>query len=98
MNEREYIRILKILYDGANDYNIKVWSKEPSYSNIQRTIRLIKSYGFSEIYYTCKFENKDMIKMIGYNNGVVIFDQEDVIKKCQELNRFDLFKIIMKGI
>jgi hypothetical protein len=98
VNEREYIRVLKILYDGANDYTIKVWSKEPSYSNIQRTIRLVKSYGYSEIYYTCTFSNKDFLRKMEYSNDIKILDQEDVINKCIEKNRLDLLKIIEKGI
>lgn len=98
MNEREYIRVLKILYDGANDYTIKVWSVEPSYSNLQRTIRLVKSYGYSEIYYTCRFNDKDIIKRLGEHNGIDIYDIDDAIKKCQERNRLDLLRIIEKGI
>jgi hypothetical protein len=98
VNEREYIRVLKILYDGANDYTIKVWSKEPSYSNIQRHIRLVKSYGYDEVYYTCRFSEKDNLNNLLSNNNIIIFDQEDAIKKCIEINRLDLLKIIEKGI
>lgn len=97
MNEREYIRVLKILYDGANDYTIKVWSREPSYSNIQRTIRLVKSYGYTEIYYTCMFSDKDFLRKME-NDEIKIYDQEDAIKKCRDRNRLDLLKIIEKGI
>ncbi len=98
MNECEYINVLKILYEGANDYTIKVWSKEPSYSNLQRTIRLVKSYGFSNIYYTCAFTDKDYVKKIECNNDIKIIDQTDVINECIEKNRLDLLKIIDKGI
>jgi len=98
VNEREYIRVLKILYDGANDYTIKVWSKEPSYSNIQRIIRLVKSYGYNQIYYTCRFSDKDMVKRLEENNHINIYDVDDAIKKCQEIDRLDLLKIIEKGI
>jgi hypothetical protein len=97
VNEREYIRVLKILYDGANDYTIKVWSREPSYSNIQRTIRLVKSYGYTEIYYTCMFSDKDFLRKME-NDEIKIYDQEDAIKKCRDRNRLDLLKIIEKGI
>lgn len=98
MNEREYIRVLKILYDGANDYTIKVWSREPSYSNIQRTVRLIKSYGYTELFYTCNFSDNDYLRKIENNHNIKIFDQEDAINKSIEKNRLDLLKIIEKGI
>ena len=98
MNEREYIRVLKLLYDGANEYTIKVWSREPSYSNLQRTIRLIKSYGYDEVYYTCMFTDKDFLRKIECNNDVKVFDQEDAINICIKKNRLDLLKIIEKGI
>ena len=98
MNEREYIRILKLLYEGANDYTIKVWSREPSYSNLQRTIRLVKSYGYNEIYYTCTFTDKDNLRKMECNNDIKIIDQRDTINKCINRNRLDLLKIIEKGI
>lgn len=98
MNEKEYIRVLKILYDGANEYTIKVWSKEPSYSNLQRTIRLVKSYGYDDIYYTCVFSNKDILRKLELGNDIKIYDQEDLINKCIEKNRLDILKIIKKGI
>jgi len=98
VNEREYIRVLKMLYDGANDYTIKVWSKEPSYSNIQRHIRLIKSYGYAEVHYTCRFSDKDNLNNLISGNNIIIIDQEDAIKKCIEMNRLDLLKTIEKGI
>lgn len=60
MNEREYIRVLKILYDGANEYTIKVWSTEPSYSNIQRTI-----YDREDAIEKCKKINRlDLLRII----------------------------------
>jgi len=98
VNEREYIRVLKLLYDGANDYTIKVWSREPSYSNLQRTIRLIKSYGYNEIYYTCMFTDKNFLRKMEINCDIKIYDQEDAINKCIEKNRLDILKIIEKGI
>lgn len=98
MNEREYIRALRILYDGANDYTIKVWSREPSYSNLQRTIRLVKSYGYEEVYYTCVFTDKDFLRKMECNNDIKIIDQRDTINKCIERNRLDLLTIIEKGI
>lgn len=96
MNEREYIKIIRMLYDGANEYTIKVWTKEPSYSNIHRTIRLVKSYGYDEIYYTCIFNNKDYIRNIENSHNIKIYDMSDVINKCIELNRMDLIKNIDK--
>ena len=98
MNEREYIRVLKLLYDGANDYTIKVWSREPSYSNIQRTIRLVKSYGYTEIHYTCMFSDKNILRKLESGTNIKIYDQEDAIRKCVEQNRLDILKIIEKGI
>lgn len=98
MNEREYIRVLKILYDSANDYTIKVWSREPSYSNLKRTIRLIKSYGYSDIYYTCIFTDKNHLKMMESKYNIRIIDHDDIMTKCIEKNRLDLLKIIEKGI
>jgi hypothetical protein len=75
-----------------------VWSTEPSYSNLQRTIRLVKSYGYHQIYYTCKFGDKNYLKKLEICNEIQIFDQTDTINKCIELNRLDLLKIIEKGI
>lgn len=98
MNEKEYIRVLKHIYDGANEYTIKVWTDEPSYSNIKRTIRLIKSYGYSEIFYTCSFDDNTMIKRLGFNSDIKIYDNSDYVQKCIDINRLDLLKIIEKGI
>jgi hypothetical protein len=98
MNEHEYIKVLKLLYDGANEYTIKVWTTEPSYSNLQRTIRLVKSYGYNELFYTCSFEDRCRLRNIAFTNGVTIYDREDVIQKCINIGRNDLLKIIDKGI
>ena len=95
MLEREYINALKILYEGANEHTIKIWSREPSYSSLQRTIRLVKHYGYNELYFTCRFTNQDL-KKVGLKNDVIIYDQADAISKCQL--RLDLLKIIEKGI
>ena len=87
------------LYKGkATGDTIKVWFKQPKYTDIIREVRLTKNRGYDYLFFTCDLEKDTFFETIQVKQDICIVDQYMAKMKAIEVKRYDLLDDLENGI